>query len=215
MDATVRLIDDRIASGEERGDVLSDLVRARHPDGKALSRDEIVGEIIQMLYAGHLTIPTVLMNFWRDIVANGLVARIAAEAENLGATGASDSTALSRSYCLAALKESMRLHPPAPIIYREVETTFELGGFECVRDTAIWVSPQLLHNDARYFSRPHQFLPERFMEERPSGTSGLSYLPFGAGRRVCIGNKLALQQMSVTALIMAQRSSVSSILNGS
>jgi enediyne biosynthesis protein E7 len=215
MDATVRLIDDRIASGEERGDVLSDLVRARHPNSKALSRDEIVGEIIQMLYAGHLTIPTALMNFWRDIVANGLVARIAAEAEHLGGTGASDSTALSRSYCLAALKESMRLHPPAPIIYREVETTFELGGFECVHDTAIWVSPQLLHNDARYFSRPHQFLPERFMEERSSRTPGLSYLPFGAGRRVCIGNNLALQQMSVTALIMAQRSSVSSILNGS
>ena len=215
MDATVRLIDGRIASREERGDVLSDLVRALHRDGKALSRDEIVGEIIQMLYAGHLTIPTALMNFWRDIVANGLVARIAAEAEHLGATGASDSAALSRSYCLAALKESMRLHPPAPIIYREVETSFELGGFDCVRDTAIWVSPQLLHNDARYFSRPHQFLPERFMEERSPRTSGLSYLPFGAGRRVCIGNNLALQQMSVTALLMAQRSSVGSILNRS
>jgi cytochrome P450 len=156
-----------------------------------------------------------LMNFWRDIVANGLVARIAAEAEHLCATGAPDSAALSRSYCLAALKESMRLHPPAPIIYREVETAFELGGFECARDTAIWVSPQLLHNDARYFSRPHQFLPERFMEERSSHTSGLSYLPFGAGRRACIGNNLALQQMSVTALLMAQRSSVSSIFDGS
>ena len=58
MDATIRIIDERIASGEDRGDVLSELVRARLPDGERLSRDEIVGEVMQMLYAGHLTIPS-------------------------------------------------------------------------------------------------------------------------------------------------------------
>ena len=69
MDAAIRIIDERIASGEERGDVLSDLVQARLPDGEKLTRDEIVGEVIQMLYAGHLTIPSSLVNFWRDIAA--------------------------------------------------------------------------------------------------------------------------------------------------
>ena len=69
MDAVLRIVDERIASGEERGDVLSDLVQARFPDGERLTRDDIVGEVIQMLYAGHLTIPSSLVNFWRDIAA--------------------------------------------------------------------------------------------------------------------------------------------------
>ena len=183
MDAVLRIIDERIASGEERGDVLSDLVQARFPDGEKLTRDDIVGEVIQMLYAGHLTIPSSLVNFWRDIAANDVARSVADEAARLCATGPPESAALSGSYCLATLKESMRLHPPAPILYREVESPFELGGFEFARDVAVWVSPQLLHSDARFFPQPHRFLPERFMKGRLSVASESVYLAFGAGPR--------------------------------
>src|SRR5262249_36253341 len=151
MDEAIRIIDKRIASGEERGDVLSDLIRARFPDGARLSRDEIVGEVIQMLYAGHLTIPSSLVNFWRDVAAHDIGTKIVAEADHLCAAGIPGPPAILMSYCLAALKESMRLHPPAPILYREVESPFELGGFEFSRDVAVWVSPQLLHNDSTNF----------------------------------------------------------------
>ena len=53
-----------------RGDILSASIQARLPDGKRLSREEIVGEVIQMLYAGHLTIPSSLVHFWRDIAVH-------------------------------------------------------------------------------------------------------------------------------------------------
>jgi cytochrome P450 len=205
MDVALRIIDERIASGEERGDVLSDLVLARLPDGKRLTRDEIVGEVIQMLYAGHLTIPFTLVNFWRDTAAaGGVAARIAIEADHLCAKGTPDPAILSGSYCLAALKESMRLHPPAPIIYREVESAFELNGFEFARDVAVWVSPQLLHYDVRHFSEPHRFLPERFVEGRLPSAPGSIYLPFGIGRRACIGNNVALYQMTLISLLAAR-----------
>jgi cytochrome P450 len=203
MDATVRIIDERIACGEDRGDVLSALVQAPLPGGERLSRDEIVGEVIQMLYAGHLTIPFSLVNFWRDITATGVAAIVAAEADHLCANGVPDSTAILGSYCLAALKESMRLNPPAPILYREVESPFELGGFEFSRDTAVWVSPQLLHRDARNFPEPHRFLPERFMNA--PGSSQSAYVPFGAGRRACIASHLALHQMTLISLLTASR----------
>ena len=205
METTIRIIDERIASGEERGDVLSELVQARLPDGERLSRDEIAGEVIQMLYAGHLTIPSTLVNFWRDIAPTDIAARLAAEAEHLCATGVSESAAISGSYCLAALKESMRLHPPAPILYREVETAFELGGFEFSRDVAVWVSPQLLHNDARYFPEPHRFLPERFMKGSIALTPQSAYFPFGVGSRTCLANHFALHQMTLITLLTARR----------
>lgn len=215
MDATSRIIDERIASGEDRGDVLSNLVHARLPDGERLSRDEIVGEVIQMLYAGHVTIPSSLLNFWRDIAATDVAATIAVEADHLCATGVPESAGILGSYCLAALKESLRLHPPAPILYREVENAFELGGFEFSRDAGVWVCPQLLHSDARNFPEPHRFRPERFMKESPTGTSGSPYLPFGAGRRACIANHLALHEMTLVSLLTARRFQLIPTRNGS
>ena len=205
MDATVRIIDERIASSAERGDVLSALVRARLPNGERLSRDEIAGEVIQMLYAGHLTIPSSLVNFWRDIAAADISARLAAEADLICPTAMFGLATIAGSYCIAALKESMRLHPPAPILYREVEKAFELDGFGFGRDDAVWVSPQLLHNDARYFPEPARFLPERFMKESLTVTPGSPYFPFGAGQRVCIANWLALYQMTLIGLLTARK----------
>jgi enediyne biosynthesis protein E7 len=215
MDETVRIINERIASGEQRGDFLSDLVQARLPDGEKLTRDEILAEVIQMLYAGHLTIPSSLMNFWRDIAANDIAARLAAEADLLCATDAPESATLLSSYCLAVLKESMRLHPPAPILYREVESAFELSGFVFPRDVAVWASPQLLHNDARYFPEPGRFRPERFIKENYTVTPGSPYLPFGAGRRACVANQLVLHQMTLIGLLTARRFQPLPIRNGS
>jgi cytochrome P450 len=158
-----------------------------------------------MLYAGHLTIPSSVVNFWRDIATTDVAVRIAGEADHLCATGVPESAAIMGSYCLAALKESMRLHPPAPILYREVESAFELGGFEFPRNVAVWVSPQLLHNDARNFPEPHRFLPARFMKGSLAVTSQSPYLPFGAGRRVCVASHLALHQMTLIGLLTAHR----------
>ena len=87
MDAAIRIIDERIASRTGRGDVLSDLVQARLSGGERLTRDEIVGEVMQMLYAGHLTIPSGLVNFWRDIAGSDAAADIAAEADGSCARG--------------------------------------------------------------------------------------------------------------------------------
>jgi cytochrome P450 len=213
MDAVVRIVDQRIASGERRGDVLSNLVHARLPGGDKIPRDEILAEVIQMLYAGHLTIPLAMANFWRDIAASDADAMLSAEAERLCATGAPDFAALPTSYGMAAVKESMRLQPPAPILYREVESAFELGGFAFGRNIAVWVSPQLLHNDARHFPEPWRFLPARFMNDDPR--RGWPYLPFGAGPRACIAGQLALQQVTLIALLTARRFQVLPSRSGS
>jgi enediyne biosynthesis protein E7 len=205
IDNVVRIVDERIGNPEDRGDTLSDLIQAQLSSGERLSREEIIGEVIQILYAGHLTIPSTLICFWRDIGVAGVTGKIAAEADHLCAIGTPDSAAILGSYCVAALKESMRLHPPAPILYREVATAFELGGFEFSRDVAVWVSPQLLHNDERCFPEPHRFLPDRFMKANLTVTSGSPYYPFGAGRRTCIANQLALQQMALITLLTARR----------
>jgi cytochrome P450 len=207
MDATLRLIDARIdGSAPDRDDILSDLLHARLPDGGRLSRDEVVGEVVQLLYAGHHTIPWCLTWFFTDLAAHGDVAgRVADEAVGLLARGDPGPAELAASYCLAALEESMRLHPAAPLLYREVARPFELGGFAFPAGALVWVSPALLHTDARWFPDPERFRPERFLE-RGTGDSGEhAYLPFGAGPRTCVGNHQASLQMTVTALHVAGR----------
>ncbi len=199
MDVVCRIVDERIASGERRGDVLSDLLAAQLPSGDKLSRDEIVGEVIQMLYAGHHTIPSVMVNFWRDLSEDVALEQVVAEARIL-AERAIGTAELADSYCAAAIQESMRLHPPAPILYREAQTAFEVGGFEIEPDVAVWICPQLLHHDPRYFPEPQRFLPDRFLEARSTGTSDGAYLPFGLGPRTCVGNHLALHEMTLIAL---------------
>jgi cytochrome P450 len=205
MDATVSIIDERVASGEQRPDMLSALLLQRLPDNTTLTRSEILGEVMQLLYAGHLTMPHSLVNFWREIVAHDLVSRITSEADRLCADGVPEMAALSRSYCVAALKESMRLHPPAPILYREAKSAFELSGFELAKDVAVWVSPHLLHNDDRYFPESDRFIPERFMKGRLPINSRSVYMPFGIGQRKCIGHLFALYQMALIALLMTRR----------
>lgn len=205
MDRTIRIIDERIASGECRGDILSHLVQAGRDKGGGLTRNEIIGEVMQLLYAGHHTIPGSLMNFWRDIAAPDMCARISAEADDLCAAGIPGSDRIADSYCLAALKESMRIHPAAPVLYREVETGFELDGYEFPRDVGVWVSPQLLHNNPDNFPEPHRFMPERFLRGGSAVAARSPYFPFGAGRRACVATQMSLHQMALIALLAARR----------
>jgi cytochrome P450 len=205
MDTVLALIDARLADAVPCEDVLSDLVHARTLLGTPLTRDEIVGEVIQMLYAGHLTIPSSLIHFWRDLSRQQLGESLMHEAQALPKGHAADLHSLAGTQCLAMLKESLRLHAPAPVLYREVAEPFELAGYAFDRGTAVWVSPALLHLDARYYVHPHQFKAERFMPGQAERAAMVAFFPFGAGPRTCIGSHQSLQQMVITALTVARR----------
>lgn len=205
MEAVIGLVDARIATGEDRGDILSALLRGRAADGRRLEREEILGEVIQLLYSGHLTIPLSLVNVWRDVAEQGMGERLAAEADRLCAAGVPPPAALSNSYAMAVLKESLRLRPPAPILFREVARPFMLGGFDFAAGSMVWVSPLLLHHDARHFAAPDRFLPARFAAPQGAAIPAGAYLPFGVGARQCIAMQPALYQMALVVLAIARR----------
>ena len=205
MDTVLALVDERLVGAPAHGDVLSDLVHARTPQGAPMTRDEIVGEVIQMLYAGHLTIPSSLIHFWRDLSRTGWGPTLAQEACALPASSAAQLQTLAGTRCLAALKESLRLHAPAPVLYREVAEAFDMAGHHFSPGLAVWVSPALLHTDPRYHDEPHHFRPERFMPGRAERAAMVAFFPFGAGPRTCIGSHQSLQQMTLIALTMLSR----------
>lgn len=174
MPVTVGIVDAAIRDGVERGDVLSWLV------AQAIDRDAIVGELVQMLYAGHHTVPTVMI----------ALAQVLA-----GAPGHARRARTDPAHLELVLHETLRMFPPAPILYREVVTPLELCGERLEPGTGIWICTHVLHHDPRSYAAPERFQPERFAPEARPRVPAFAYLPFGAGPRTCIASRLAAVQL--------------------
>ncbi|WP_438021726.1 cytochrome P450 [Sorangium sp. So ce233] len=204
MDSTLAIIDARLRSREDRGDMLSFLMDATAADGVRLTREEIVGEIVQMFHAGHVTIPRSLADFWAALFRAPLAARrVHEEAARLPDGFASAAEGVPALF-KAALRESMRLHAPAPILFREVAQPFAVGDHSLEVGAGVWVSPHLLHRDPRNFPEPERFWLERFDRDHMASITESAYLPFGAGPRTCIANRMAMAQMGIIIALTAR-----------
>ncbi|XP_057536702.1 desmethyl-deoxy-podophyllotoxin synthase-like [Amaranthus tricolor] len=91
------------------------------------------------------------------------------------------------------VKETMRLHPPAPfLVPRETIEHCQLQGYDIPARTRVVVNARTIGRDPNYWSEGDKFKPERF--EKTSVTykgNDFEYIPFGAGRRICPGMGLA------------------------
>lgn len=92
-------------------------------------------------------------------------------------------------YMKCVIKESFRLHPPAPLLIpREATADVKLGGYDIPAKTRVFVSAFAIQRDPKIWDKPEEFIPERF-EDSSIDFKGQDFelLPFGAGRRGCPG----------------------------
>jgi cytochrome P450 len=109
----------------------------------------------------------------------------------------------------ATLKEAMRLYPPAPaLVTRRTTADIQVGGWTIPRRGLVMIPQHVAHHDARWFAQPERFRPERFMPDAPPIPRG-AWMPFGAGPRVCIGQHFAMLEMSLIAVMLLQRYTLS------
>jgi cytochrome P450 len=95
-------------------------------------------------------------------------------------------------YTEKVLMESMRLYPPSWAIGRQtIQDYFLNEKYSIPSGSVIIMSQYLLHHDARYFSDPEKFIPERWSPKFKASMPRFSYFPFGGGPRSCIGEPLA------------------------
>jgi cytochrome P450 len=180
------LIDERRAEQGERDDILTMLLAARHEDGSPMSSQELRDELMTMLVAGHETTASSLAwGFERLSREPVVLARLVEEID----AGEDD------AYLMATIHEILRRRPVLPNVEpRLVMEPFEVGGWLYPVDVCLVPNAYLIHHDPEIYPDPYSFRPERFIDQKP-GT--YTWIPFGGGRRRCIGASFALQEMKI------------------
>lgn len=103
------------------------------------------------------------------------------------------------------LQEALRLYPTVYAVARDCAEPVELGGYPARRGQIFLVSVCGLHRNPRLWDDPDAFRPVRFHPNRVGSIGRYHYLPFGAGKHVCVGQHLALPAMVLALGHFAQR----------
>ena len=97
-------------------------------------------------------------------------------------------------YLKLVVKESLRLHPPAPLLVpRKTNEDCTIRGYEVPANTQVFVNGKSIATDPNYWENPNEFQPERFLDSSIDFRGqNFELLPFGAGRRGCPGTNFAV-----------------------
>jgi cytochrome P450 len=202
-----RLIEERRASGEDTGDLLSMLLAAQDEDGSGMTDRQLRDELMTIFLASHETTALALTWAWYLLAQNPEAeARLAAElGEVLGGRAPTVEDLPRLRYADWVVKESMRLYPPAWAVGRECVRECEVGGCRVPVGTQVFGFQWVIQRDPRWFTDPHAFRPERWGEESTSRLPKYAYFPFGGGPRLCIGNYFATMEAVLILSTVARR----------
>jgi cytochrome P450 len=200
-----REIDERCASGKPGDDVLTLLRSAEGSNGRPAS-PQLRDDVLTLFVAGHDTIANALVWTWHALATHAEVeARLHRElCDVLGERPATFDDMRGLTYTTFVFMEALRLYPPAWLLTRCALEDHEVHGVSIPKGSIVVMSQYLLHRDARFFSEPRAFRPERWAGE-PARGGRLAYFPFGAGPRSCIGQGLAMIEGPLVLATLAAR----------
>jgi cytochrome P450 len=177
---------------EQRDDVLSLLLSARHEDGRPMSDRELRDELMTLLVAGHETTANALAWAVERLVHNpDKLERLTAEVR-AGET----------EYLDAVITETLRLRPVISIVGRRLAEPVEFAGWSVPAGVTLAPSIFLVHRRPDIYPNPERFEPERFLDN-PPGT--YTWIPFGGGVRRCLGGAFAQFEMRAVLSELVRR----------
>ncbi|XP_047663451.1 steroid 17-alpha-hydroxylase/17,20 lyase isoform X2 [Tachysurus fulvidraco] len=190
----------------EPRDLLDALLSGLDGDG-GVTDDHILMTAAEAFGAGVETTSTTLL--WTiAFLLHYPEERLHAELDECVGTGRlpslSDRTSL--PFLESVLCEVMRIRPASPILIPHVAMQdTRLGGHEVPKGTRVLVNIWAIHHDPAHWEKPDQFRPDRFLDDMGKKISPPSYLPFGAGPRVCVGESLARIELFLFLSCLLQR----------
>jgi cytochrome P450 len=195
--ATYKVISERRAESDlsDRRDIMSIILQAETEDGELLTDEEVRGELLTLVLAGHETTANSLAWAWERLVHNPAALDTYVDAVR---NGDEETRA---AWTDAVIHESMRSRPVIPIIGRRVTVPWQLGEYGVPAGSPISMSILLLHHRPDIYPDPFSFRPERWLGHKP-GT--YEWIPFGGGIRRCLGAALAMAEQRVVLEAMAR-----------
>ncbi|WP_190192407.1 cytochrome P450 [Streptomyces minutiscleroticus] len=196
-----RAVESLQASGRDTGDMLSLLLRATDEEtGRPLTGDQISSEILTLAVAGTETTASVLSWVLYELARDPDVeARVLAELDEvLGEEPVAFGHITRLPYLKRVIDEALRLHHTGWLVTRRTVTETRLGAWTLPAGTELAYCQHALHRDPELYPDPLRFDPDRWLDSAEPPPTG-AYLPFGAGRHKCIGDRFALTEL-VTAI---------------
>jgi cytochrome P450 len=193
-DLIFALIEERRNEEEAGDDVLALLLQAEREDGSPMSAQEVRDELMTALVAGHETTASQLA--WA-------VDRLSREPAVQRRLHDELSDGGDEAYLTATIQEILRHRPvlpnPEP---RLVKKPIEIGGITYQPGAVLFAGAYLVQHDPDIYPDPYAFRPERFLGQKP-GT--YTWIPFGGGRRRCIGAAFAELEMKLVLRALLER----------
>ena len=101
------------------------------------------------------------------------------------------------AYLEATIDETLRMHPPVIAHFRSCTKDCVIKGIPFKEGTNVQLAIHAVHMDPELFPEPTKFQPERFLKENAENIVPYSFRPFGAGPRICIGQRFALTEIKL------------------
>lgn len=187
----------------QRPDLLARLQEARDEEGVGFTDQQLRDEAITLFLAGHETTALGLTYALRLLAMHP--ERAARLRDELSGKDPTMADLPSLPYLTAVIKETLRLYPPAWSIGRQALEDMILGGYQIRKGDGLIVVQWSMHRDGRWFVEPTAFRPERWLDGLEARLPPYTYLPFGGGPRICIGNHFAMTELCLTLAAIVRR----------
>ncbi|MBV9412999.1 MAG: cytochrome P450 [Acidimicrobiia bacterium] len=184
---------------EDGDDVLSWLLAASDPEceGAQLNDQEVRDQVVSLIAAGYETTSAAVgWTVWAALANAGVWERLRAEVGDLPINA---ERLRSMTYLDSVVSESLRLWPPGALAGRKLREPIDAAGVRIPAGVAALYSPYVTQRMPELWPDPLAFRPERWDKHAPGYVEPvpLSYVPFGAGPRRCLGFAFALTEIKV------------------
>ncbi len=208
-DTVYRIIQERRASGHDRGDLLSMLLEARDDDhdGGQMTDEQVRDEAMTLFLAGHETTANALIWTWYLLAQNPAEERRLHKEIDQALAGRLPTIddLPNLPYTRMVLSEVMRLYPPAYVVGRQPIEDYEVRDWVIPAGSTVFASQYVMHRDPRYYYDAERFDPLRWTPDEVAKRPKFSYFPFSAGPRNCIGESFAWTEGILALATLAQR----------
>ncbi|KAJ8750985.1 hypothetical protein K2173_016166 [Erythroxylum novogranatense] len=199
------VIDQRIKRGNMGQDEVNDdgkknllqflLEFREHDTGEPISHEQIKALLMDIVIGGTDTTSTTVEWAMAEMMLHPEV-MVKAQLELTEVVGldneVEETHVKNLPYLHAVVKETLRLHPVAPLLLpRSPTKSCNVSGYAIPKDTKVFLNVWAMHRDPEFWESPLEFKPDRFLGDKLDYLGQhLHYLPFGSGRRVCAGLRL-------------------------